>query len=393
MNKKPSDDPDSDFADTRVVAVRKNRSVFALSLVLITAMIVVLNFVFTKTTAGASEEGTDLETVHGIAVFERSREFSVILPAGDIIFAGGNDGLFIIDRVKKEVCAHIDKISINGRDIPLSIVRALYMDSYGRLWIGHHNGLSVLLNGNDLENKTEIIDTYTIKDGLPDNRIISLSHGSDGSLWAGTFKGAAVLRNGGWSSFTIKQGLLDNNVNRILHDSCGYIWFGSYTAVDGGITLIKGGDILYFGKNEGLCHNSVTAITETEKGVIWAGGGVFTEGGATRFLYNDSCWVVDITMKKEDGFAGEKIRHIYADTKGRIWFCSEYDGISVFACEEHNNIKTMKKIAYIDEKDGISDNEIKDMAEDGEGNLWLAARRGVTLIMRAKAEQLIEEGE
>lgn len=71
--------------------------------------------------------------------------------------------------------------------------------------------------------------------------------------------------------------------------------------------------------------------------------------------------------------AGEKVRSIHIDRKGNRWFCSEYDGVAVFG-------KDGQRIRLLTKQDGLPDNEMKQMAEDKEGNLWFACRRGVLCI-------------
>jgi len=81
------------------------------------------------------------------------------------------------------------------------------------------------------------------------------------------------------------------------------------------------------------------------------------------FIYN--------TLIKSDGLAGEKVRSIYQDNAGRLWFGSEYDGVTIFDNKAIN-------IYTVD--DGLSDNEVKCMFQDNEGNMWLGTRDGITYI-------------
>lgn len=352
-----------------------SRFVLALFLFLIAALVISVNLGF----GGNSAEAVAGEqTRPGMTILERGSEFSAIMADKDTVYAGGVDGLYIYDLVGMCLVRHIIEIEYDdGKKMPLTIVKAIFKDRNGDIWIGHQNGLSLY------KGSTGIVKTYTLKDGLPDNRINCVVQGGDGAIWAGTFKGAAVLRDGLWSSITVSEGLIDDNVHRILVTDTGQVWFGSYTAVNGGITIMDALSTVYHNAANGLSHNSITSITGLSDRLIWTGGGVFTEGGADRFILVDGSWKINRTLRLEDGLAGAKVRHIYRDSEGMIWFCSEYDGIAVFDAD------TVARVALIDVNSGLSDNEVKDIAEDLNGNLWLATRRGITVIEAGKLDELI----
>ncbi len=52
-------------------------------------------------------------------------------------------------------------------------------DREGRLWVGHENGLHVIEGGQARR--------YTVADGLPDNRTLSLLQTSSGSIWINSY--------------------------------------------------------------------------------------------------------------------------------------------------------------------------------------------------------------
>ncbi len=71
------------------------------------------------------------------------------------------------------------------------------------------------------------------------------------------------------------------------------------------------------------------------------------------------------------GLPGESTRSVFLDTRGRIWFGSEYDGIAV------RDDSTWK---ILTEKEGLAGNEVKTMVQDNEGVYWLGTNGGLSRI-------------
>jgi ligand-binding sensor domain-containing protein len=54
-----------------------------------------------------------------------------------------------------------------------------------------------------------------------------------------------------------------------------------------------------------------------------------------------------------------------------MWLGSEYDGVAIVDPDG---------VTILDRTSGLSDNEVKVMLEDQDGQLWLGTRYGVTVI-------------
>lgn len=298
-------------------------------------------------------------------------EFSAILEDGDVIWAGGRDGLFKFD---KENVEFISKLELTPN---LTYVSGLVLDDENRLFIASQNGVVIVENG-----ESQLITT---KDGLPDNRINCILKDDQGAIWIGTWSGAAVYRDGSWETINTGDGLYHDMVNVMLQDSTGGMWFGSYAVKDGGVSCLKDGSWYYFNLSNGLPNENVTAFyedaaafNEDANSAIWCGTGFLYKGGACRFVYKDGKPVIEDLILKSDWLAGEKVRSIFGDSIGNVWVCSEYDGAALFK---------KGKSTILNVKDGLSDPEIKAGITDSEGNLWLAARLGITYISRKALEK------
>lgn len=301
-------------------------------------------------------------------------DVSAIAMQDGIVWAGGKDGLYWLDQNSTQPVEEFAP----GQN--LELVRALLVDAAGILWVGHQNGLSRYKDGE--------WRTFTISDGLPDNRVNVITLDQKDRMWVGTWGGVAILEDDSWSSVSQADGLLDNMVNVILHGQNGGIWFGSYVAPRGGLSYLKDDHWEYFDTSNGLPHNNITCLEETESGDIWVGTGLFDRGGAVAFQTSEIVPKIVQRLSIENGLAGEKVRSIFEDRDGVLWIGSEYDGLVLMSGN---------KFLKISLEDGLSHPEIKTIIQDERGNIWLGTRDGITRIpadaLRELYARLLRQGE
>lgn len=96
---------------------------------------------------------TAAQILPGWSIIRPPHEVSALAVDGDIIWAGGRDGVWRLDQSGEGAPVELEC------DMDLSYVRALIIDDNGVLWIGHSSGLSYASQGD--------CRTYLMKDGLP----------------------------------------------------------------------------------------------------------------------------------------------------------------------------------------------------------------------------------
>jgi ligand-binding sensor domain-containing protein len=79
---------------------------------------------------------------------------------GDLVIAGGSDGILVLDRINGLPVAH------PLATLPVGRVQALLLDHNGSLWIGHETGLTRVTGS--------IITVFNATGGLPDGEVLSL---------------------------------------------------------------------------------------------------------------------------------------------------------------------------------------------------------------------------
>ncbi len=296
--------------------------------------------------------------ISGITVVRPPHEVSAIATQGEILWAGGREGVFKIDLKTARLAGRLEPPR------PVTYVRALLVDANGALWIGYGEGLLAWDGGS--------WRSYSQKDGLPDGRVNCLLQDHSGRIWAGTWGGAACLENDRWSVIRKTEGLCDDMVNVMMEDRDGGLWFGSYVAPTGGLSLLgTDGKWRRWTVADGLPHNNINYLFQDSGGAVWAATGFLDRGGACCFEKRGDKWNLDRVIERKDGLAGDKCRSVFQDHHGVYWFGSEYDGTARFDGQRWR---------VLTESDGFSGQEAKVVAEDRYGALWFATNDGVTRL-------------
>ncbi|MDD2456991.1 MAG: hypothetical protein PHQ83_00605 [Eubacteriales bacterium] len=301
----------------------------------------------------------------GVEQLLKGNEFSSLAAMetaqGPVVFAGGIQGLYKVDPKSLETSV------ITDQGEAFRSVRALLVVA-DQLWIGHERGVSVLEKG-------VVSRRITTAEGLVDERVLDLLFVDEQTLYVATYTGLGIVRGPSvhWISGDEEEDSLPGESIKVLFQDINQgIWMGAYNARGGGVLVEHAGQRQLISLEDGLVHNSITSIAQLPDGRIAVGGGVYTEGGASLLRQKDGQWLVERNMLRADGLAGEKVRHIFVDRAGQIWFCSEYDGIAIFAGE--------MRIGLLTVQEGLSDNEVKKIIQLDSGDYWLATRNGLTQI-------------
>lgn len=318
--------------------------------------------------SGCSLSGIKTKTLpDGWLIVPHLNAVQAIAVYGDTIWAGCEDGVYQIDRLSGAIVKKLKS------DPPIAYVKALLVDKSGVLYIGHFNGLTRYDGAN--------YQTFTTKDGLPDNRVNALIFDNIGRLWAGTWGGAAFKENGGtWQVITANDGLIDNMVNVLFRDNQGGMWFGSYVAPRGGLSYLKDGKWQLFSSADGLPHDDITSIVQINSGDVWIGTGFLYRGGAARFGFAANGVAIQQVLTQKDGLAGGKVRSEFQDKDGVMWFGSEYDGLARWG--------TDGKWRVLTEKAGLPHYEVMAMLQDADGSLWMGTQNGVVRLNYAALQAL-----
>jgi signal transduction histidine kinase/ligand-binding sensor domain-containing protein len=275
-------------------------------------------------------------------------------------------------------------------------VSSIYEDREGSLWIGTLGGLDRLKDGK--------FTAFTTKEGLSNDWTRCVYEDHEGGIWVGTLEGLNRLEGGKFAQYTIENGLSGKTVFAIYGDRQENIWFATEYGIlsrfnDGiftnygtkahgspeqvssiyedrqgnlwigtngsGLKLLRGGKFTVYSTKDGLPHSKITTINEDQQGNLWIG----TEDGLNKFT--DGKFT---TYTLENG--PFHITSIYRDGEGSLWITTRGSGLVRFKDGELSSLTT---------KEGLFDNVLTTVLEDGRGNLWLGSFRG---IFRVRKDEL-----
>lgn len=226
-------------------------------------------------------------------------------PDGSIWCASGR-GLLRLERGGGR--DHLREIDIGlPRDVQdLRIVRTVLEDPAGTLWVGSASGL--------FERRPDgQVLRLTVEDGLPVNEIRALALDTAGRLWAATRAGLAwIERESGEHHdrprvrrvFTSSDGLPKDNVNSLLVDTHG-LWIGTVNGIVEAQVTAAG--TLRLGRR--LTGFGAWGIARDRNRDVW----IATDSGARRLARNGFT-----TYLREDGLTSTRVSSVFTTGAGEL---------------------------------------------------------------------------
>ncbi len=216
------------------------------------------------------------------------------------------------------------------------------------LWFGTQAGVSVF-DGTDWTTHSTATDAGFVDDVVTAIRVLS-----NGDVWIGSDFGAAHYNGTSWTTYTETDGLGDDRIKTVYEDSNGDIWFGT----NDGFTIFDGANWTSYGTSEGLPFGGVASIAENASGTYYIGTAL---GGITVSI---NFLLTEIT--ENEGLLNDKVRAIVIDDAGNKWVGTS-DGISVFdnsdqLVAQHTTMFTLPAPDTL--------NPVEDVVIDSQGNVW-----------------------
>lgn len=234
------------------------------------------------------------------------------------------------------------------------VVRAVFQDSRGTLWIGGECDL--------FRNDGSTLTSYAIQDDLGRGvTIMKIVEDKAGNIWCGTSGGITRIDGRSFTSFGEKDGLIGSGVWSMAVDASGVIWIGTVE----GVWRFDGKTFSPFALPEaqpdptrGVTSGKfVHCITVDRKGRVWFG----TNGGA--YVYDGRTLT---NISERDGLPNNAVSGILEDKVGNIWFGTVHGGISRFNGKEFTNFTQQGVV------EGM---EVWCVHEGRSGNIWFSAKR------------------
>ena len=294
-----------------------------------------------------------------------------------------------------------------------NVIVTLAEDREGSLWIGTGGG------GINRLRQTSFT-AVTPREGLPHEIALATFEDREGVMWIGTYGGGvATIRNGVVTPLAGDALLSRSIVNAVGEDTKGSVWIGTgnagvfrfdrqtrridrFTTADGlasdatyallvadndvwvgtrgGLTRIRGREVTAFSTRDGLPNDYVRALAADPDGSLWVG----TNGGGLR-RFKDGVFSTPIQTTGLASF----IRAIHRDADGTLWIGTSGGGLLRATAEGGT---PWARVTALTMQDGLPDDVVFQILEDGAGNLWLSSNRGIARVAKADIAARLTNG-
>lgn len=265
-----------------------------------------------------------------------------------------------------------------GRNCP---VRAFCRDGRGNVYVATKGNGICMLNADGSKGAV-----YDVSRGLGNNFVYALAEGPCNDMFIGhDGEGLDVLSFATGRISTVKPvaGTYFGSVYAIYRDpSDGCVWLGTngygliglQLAESGGRYEIRRQNVYVNDKRDttSLSNNTVFSIVPAGDGKLWVG----TRGGGLNLFDTRSGRFTHYTTSSGDyPISSNDILSLYAGRDSTLWIGTSY-GLNRL-CRGRAGQDGFR---WYVEKDGLPNNTIHGILEDGAGNLWLSTNKGLAQL-------------
>ena len=199
-----------------------------------------------------------------------------------------------------------------------------------------------------------------------------LMSAQDGSLWIGFSSGVIMHRTALSSGKPISQVVpfrqrTGGQIHRLYQDPHGGIW----AAVGKGLNKLEDGVFQPVRMENGApALGSVYSLLMDREGGVWLG---LQSNGVARLRVSQLS-----TLAEEDGLPDDRARSVYQDSRGRVWIGTA-DGLALYS---------NRTIRSITDRRGAQLWDVRSIAEDASGNLWISAGKELLAMKNGKFERV-----
>jgi signal transduction histidine kinase/ligand-binding sensor domain-containing protein len=271
----------------------------------------------------------------------------------DFIACSTTNGCWIIADGKVRRC--MNRRWVNEADSwqDLTNVNTTFLASYedvdGGVWLRDY-GLGLFHAKPD-----GATQTISAADGLPDNRIRCWFQDHEGNIWLGVDHGGLVrLRKRNFHVLGASEGLSIPAISTVCEDSNSNLWIGTF---GGGLNRWYNGALTRYDLPEGGYRGNFLSVYPDGQGRLW-----ISAGREDLFSFYQGKFS---PPSRPTLFHGTKV--ILVDHRGRIWVGRQND----LECVSNNVLTRFTEQSGFDQKD------IRALAEDRQGNIWIGSGEGV----------------
>ena len=317
----------------------------------------------------------------------RKEIYNILIDHLGTVWVGTNAGLDRLDQ-KTGKFIHYEHKDNDPASLSYNIVRSLYEDHQGVLWIG--TGLPFLpLKGGGLNRFDRKTGTFTRYMHDPDNphslindKIRAIFEDSRGIFWVGTQGDGLHIMDRKTGSFTrltydpnhpeklsrppVNKGNPTDHITFITEDMTGAIWIGTYAAgINRYDPVTK--KITHYQSGNGFPDSTCWTSFLSHDGVLW----ISTED--SKLLYR-----VDPSHRSINSISTVNVaRDFLEDKKGYLWVATRGNGLLKY--DQHKNlIKQYKNDPS--NPFSLNDNRVNSLFQSQEDTIWVGTWNGFRIF-------------
>lgn len=203
----------------------------------------------------------------------------------------------------------------------------------------------------------------TRADGLAGHTLQSLATAPDGSLWIASLQGVTRLREGRLTSYTVKDGLNDDRAYAVAVDAAGRVFVGTHR----GVSRLEGDRFVPFDDTHEFSRRPTYDIHSAADGTLW-----FAKENALTHYLGDGSWRVfqrdPVQAGPRSDIVSNSVRLVVTDYLGNPWIGTADRGLGYFDDRSWTHLAHRERGRW---DSGMRDNRVAALAIDREGDLWV----------------------
>ena len=296
---------------------------------------------------------------------------SIVSMGNDIIVGSETSGLLVYSPKRINI-TNYSSVRGNSSSISTGTVNSISEDSSGRIWVGVvEGGINIMEKDGSFTHLTHE------KSGLSHNSISALSPVEGGMMAVGTWGGGTDIISDN-APYEVKEHISDP-----LHmlDFTGAVEYDSRNSL---LWIGSNQGIFFYDKGKGTF---LPALEEQPTGCI---GSMIDSRGRLWMGTQQGVYIFDLTSRKPDGTfpfmnyrtklddpsstAVETISCIEETSDGTIYLGSNGGGLYRSVSGKDGEFTGYTS------KDGLSNERVRGILEDGKGNIWISTEYGLNLL-------------
>jgi signal transduction histidine kinase/ligand-binding sensor domain-containing protein len=290
---------------------------------------------------------------------------------------------------------HHRRLPLKGKVNPsIEDITAILEDVHGNLWLGTYgSGMCLIPAGTQ---RSFYFWEQNEANSLPNGIVTGFSEINDSMIWVATFGGLALmtvrwqdsLPDLQFQRFMTKgpegRRLSDAHIFALYQDENQVLWLGTR---GGGLNRLdpQNKQIRFFqhlSENpQSISNDYVWSITGDGQGGLW----LATDGGVNHFD-PETEYFQSWTHEPGDVFSlsAHYVNVVFRDSHNRLWAGTSDAGLNLMI---RDSLSGKVRFRHFREKDGLPGDEIYNILESKNGDLWISSPRGLSRFTPALALQ------